>query len=669
MSGLVKCNDYCFLLVCAIWFFTQQVFAHPDEELDAARLSLQQWANAITQDDETTVAGLLTPDFVGPYGQTRRDYLAVIAENSEITGFDFQHAIYHSNKGRLNVSPVIYHIKALASGALSVELIKEDGRWRITSLTAADMPKNIAAQAAPEPFITYAVKVSLRDALSGKPVYARVSITDADGHYRPPRGHQGRINIGWREDVGGDVKIAGKTYAYVRPDFVIDLPVGQYRIEAVKGMEYTSSSKVFRVDAAKEMHVALTLERWINMQDKGWYAGDTHTHFLTAASAILEARAEDLGVINVLATKWGALITNAVEVTGTPNPVSTSDNIVFFNEETRHRYLGHTILHPIRELVYPLSWGGPNEGVAGGIDYPPMAYQADKAHAQGGLVTWAHLPFPYGELAVDVALGKVDTVDVFTWGDAFSSIGTGDYRQPGAIEWWYKFLNTGFRLPATAGTDKMLNTQVSGSVRTYARVAAKQFDYQTWIDALKHGRTFVTTGPMLSFSVNEQDIGSELHLQSGDEVSLEAEVRAPFGQYPVEKLELVQNGKVIAVQHNDAGADSIKISMPAQISTSSWFAARAYGPEILPYNGWQAMSAAMGPMAKGTPVMAHTSPVYVNIPGSNIWSMEDAAFLAQKCDEAIAWARETARFHNEAQRDEIIALYKKAKSVYTKTAR
>ncbi len=97
----------------------------------------------------------------------------------------------------------------------------------------------------------------------------------------------------------------------------------------------------------------------------------------------LELRGEDLNVVNILVSKWGELITNAEHFIGAPSPLSDADHIVYVNEETRHHVLGHAVLLNLKELVYPLSWGGPDEGVHGGYDYPPMAHQADKTHQQG----------------------------------------------------------------------------------------------------------------------------------------------------------------------------------------------------------------------------------------------------------------------------------------------
>ena len=62
--------------------------------------------------------------------------------------------------------------------------------------------------------------------------------------------------------------------------------------------------------------------------------------------------------------------------------------------------------------------------------------------------------------------------------------------------------------------------------------------------------------------------------------------------------------------------------------------------------------------------MAHTGPIYVEVDGRPRQSLEDAAFLAGWTDRVIEWARTEARFQDEAQRGEMIALFERAKAVY-----
>ena len=73
---------------------------------------------------------------------------------------------------------------------------------------------------------------------------------------------------------------------------------------------------------------------------------------------------------------------------------------------------------------------------------------------------------------------------------------------------WYRHLNCGFRLTATAGTDKMTTFVTVGANRVFAHVEG-ECTYQNWINALKAGRTFVTNSPVLSFTVNGQRAGRD----------------------------------------------------------------------------------------------------------------------------------------------------------------
>jgi len=213
------------------------------------------------------------------------------------------------------------------------------------------------------------------------------------------------------------------------------------------------------------------------------------------------------------------------------------------------------------------------EGVVGGSDYPPMANLADKAHQQDGIVTWAHFPDPAGELVVDIALQKIDAVDIFTWQDAFSAGPTlpDGSNGPSRAEFWYKFLNTGSRLPATAGTDKMYNTQAIGSVRTYAYLGDKKLTYDEWINAVKAGRTYITTGPQLSFTVDGHAIGAVLRPEAGDSVLLHAVVEIPH-DYPADIVEIVHNGKVVAARTLNSPARNRRMlsttSAPIKSSTT-----------------------------------------------------------------------------------------------------
>ena len=484
----------------------------------------------------------------------------------------------------------------------------------------------------------------------------RVHVRDAEGTYWPPNGHQKNIPVGWRDDVGGDVLIDKKTYAYVWPEFDVPLAAGSYSIEVERGTEYEPERVDFEVTSSGASPVAVTLRRWSNIREQGWVSGDTHVHFVDPRTAFLEGKAEDLSVVNILASKWGELITNVQHFRGGPEPFSDKETVVYVNEESRHGFLGHTVLMDLEDLVYPLTWGPGDEGVYGGIDYPAMAMQADKTHAQGGFVGWAHFPYPNGEVAIDVALGKVDSVDLFTWGDPFGPRGQRRYfgGRPNSIEVYYRFLNCGFDLPATAGTDKMLNTQVVGIPRTYVKIEG-DLTYQKWIEGIRAGRTFVTTGPVLSFEAGGHQLGETVEVSAGKKVTLTAKVHS---RIPVEKIEIVHNGKVVALQENPEKKQRLEVRTEMSISGSSWVAARAHSSQQIPYqsSAYQALD--------GIPVMAHTSPIYFRVGGQPRQSAEDATFFIEWVDEALKWLEERANIPVPAQRQEMQEIFEQARRVF-----
>ncbi|MGA1868912.1 MAG: CehA/McbA family metallohydrolase [bacterium] len=593
--------------------------------------------------------------------------LAPITHYGSVTDGSVKFApIVHNGRQILTVLSDDTHQNNVIS-AFSITFEKEQGIWKIAGINSFQLPNKLNKDFQPDKKKIRKIKVSIKDKETGDPIYSRVHIQDEKGDYWPVNGHQKNIRLGSAQDVGGDVHIGNKTYAYVKPEFIADLPEGKYSIEVFHGMEYLPERLTFSVDGTNEETFSIALRRWVNMKKEGWYSGDTHTHFLSEKSAILEGQGEDLNIINVLATKWGILTTKWEELisdvdkfTGKKSNYSNEQHIVYFNEESRHGFLGHTILYPLKQLIYPLSWGDTSrggEGIPGGFDYPPMAHLADKAHAQGAIVTAAHFPYPPGEIAIDVVLGKIDSIDLITFGDAFNRRTSTfhGFEMPTPVELWYKFLNTGAILPATAGTDKMRNIQVVGSVRTYVHIDNRDLSYDNWVAGIKKGETFVTTGPMIWLTADNRPIGSKLHRKKGDEIFLKAKVKSAT---PVRELEVIQGGKMIARKENPNNLLELTLEFKTSVTDSTWLAARAYSPEKLDYQRFCLLRKA------GIPTLAHTSPIYVTVDEKLTTSKDDAIFLMSLCDLAIKWAQETANFQKPEHKQEMIDLFQKAKARY-----
>jgi hypothetical protein len=178
------------------------------------------------------------------------------------------------------------------------------------------------------------------------------------------------------------------------------------------------------------------------------------------------------------------------------------------------------------------------------------------------------------------------------------------------LDLFYDYLNLGFKMTASAGSDTPYGGTV-GSVRVYAYCGRKRpFTPAMWFEALKNGRTFVTTGPMLDFRVDEARPGEEIPAASGR--PLKVRIRAwglRQASAPVQ-VRLVQFGRVLkeaAPSHPDQ--DEVILETTIRRDQTSWLAAYARGA-----NGSE----------------AHTTPIYLRKPGTRFWDPTQAGAILRK---------------------------------------
>src|SRR5262249_41415234 len=266
---------------------------------------------------------------------------------------------------------------------------------------------------------------------------------------------------------------------------------------------------------------------------------DSHVHFLSTPGAQLEQRGEDLRVVNLLQSQWGALFTNTEDFSGRPSVVDGGGYITYVGQENRQHRLGHTVLWGLKEPVMPWCSDGPDEAELGGALDATLSDWADRAHAQGGTVVAAHFPNPNGEPAVLVATGRADAVEMLAHSDD-------------AMLEYYRYLNSGYRLPLVGGTGKMSSAVPVGLDRPYARVGGG-FRYEAWGPAGRagrSGRTFLSGGPLVTLSVDGREPGDTVELSGPGTVSIHAAVRSIF---PLRLLEVVHNGEVVARAEANGG--------------------------------------------------------------------------------------------------------------------
>jgi len=250
-------------------------------------------------------------------------------------------------------------------------------------------------------------------------------------------------------------------------------------------------------------------------------------------------------------------------------------------------------------------------------------------------------PYSAKAIPVDVALGKIDTLDI-------------NNSWTASVPLWYRLLNCGFRIPATAGTDVFLNrigSNLPGGDRVYVHVDGP-LSYEKWIDGLKAGRSFVSSGPMLEFAVNGEGAGAILKLAAKPTVRLKATARSAF---PLTKAEVVHNGSVVATATLSEDKRTATVDRELTVENGGWLAFRASGPGT--------------PDTATTALNAHTNPVYVEAGGVTYRSATEAEAFLKWIDQLDLVLRSRERFptpkHREQAQDQLDA----ARAVYVRIAR
>jgi hypothetical protein len=337
------------------------------------------------------------------------------------------------------------------------------------------------------------------------------------------------------------------------------------------------------------------------------------------------------------------------DLTGEPHPLSNNETLLQYSQEFRSSF-GHVALIGIREFVMPLIGGTPNTPYS--ADTLKLDY-FDAAHAQGGIAGYVHpyndavrTPYDAGssDIPLHVALEEGDFYDVV-------SVASSELD---STAMYYKFLNAGFRIAATGGTDNFSDVWYDpsgGAARTYARVgaSAERLDFQAFTAAVENGRTFATNGPLLFIDVEGRQPGDEIRLGAEGAGTLDATVRVR-SIAPLDLVELVVNGEV--ARRWDMAGKSPRRTFRASIDLprGGWIAARATGPS----------SRYVGDAF----AFAQTSPVYVVRDGETWIDEDDVRFLADAVTEL--WRRVEARntWQTQAQEDAYRAGVERALAVF-----
>lgn len=467
------------------------------------------------------------------------------------------------------------------------------------------------------------VRTTVLDADTGRPVPCRIHFRSVQGIPYAPHGHHSQVNgnlNSWHVDVGGDVRLGQTTYAYIDGSCEGWLPRGEVFAEVARGFEYDPLLARVTIEPGQQ-ELTLRLKRWRDLNAERWFSGDTHVHFLSTQGSHLEARGEDLNVVNLLQSQWGSLFTSTEEFTGQASVSRDGRTVVYASQENRQHFLGHLILLGLKRPVMPWCTDGAMEADLGGTLEATASDWADQCHTQGGTVIVPHFPSPNGEPAALVATGRADGVEMI------------EHLMYAHLE-YYRYLNAGYRLALAGGTDKMSSEVPVGLYRTYVYVPPEEeFGYESWCRNLALGRTFVSSGPIISFRAEGRMVGDTVRLPAdGGRVEVDAVAESIF---PIHTLQIVQQGRVVAATEDAKGARQLRLRASLKVAGDTWLAARAGGPgyaqAVKHHDVW----------SRG--VMAHTSPVYVSCGAQwQLFDREAATYMLTLIDATLGYIRELA---------------------------
>jgi len=485
-------------------------------------------------------------------------------------------------------------------------------------------------------------------------VPARISITDGREVFYAPRN-------AWIH--GDDSRYPGKRqfeshYFHSNGKDTIHVPVDKITLRISHGPQYEILTT--EIDANKQIDnpLVITLRRLPVPADFGhWQSGDLHVHMNygghyrdTPKKLIAQAEAEDLNYVFNLIVNKEQRVPDVMYFSNAPDKASTPNAMLLHSQEFHTSFWGHLGLLGLNDhLIVPGYSGYPQTAVES--LFPHNGFVADRAHAQHALVGYVHpyeksSIFPeqsgtlFHELPVDAPLGKVDYYEL---------LGFADHKASEAV--WYQLLNCGLRIPAGAGTDAMANYASLrgplGTDRVYVK-AEGPLDHQNFLTNVAQGKSFVTNGPLVSFTVDGKTAGDSIAVGTkSQKLSYRATLNS---QVPIDHFEIVWNGAVVAEHKLTGSRQQADVTGTIKVSGSGWVLLRAWNEEA-------------HPDILDLYPMASTNPVYVNGPRP-IPEQKTAANYFLKWVTRIENHVGGLPFRNESEKQIVVDDIRKAKQFY-----
>lgn len=456
---------------------------------------------------------------------------------------------------------------------------------------------------------------------NGDPAPARISLRRADGHsiaaFNGPTYFDSQN---------------GYHYFYSGGTVTLTVPAGRYEVLAARGPLSVLASAAAKVRAGRSESVGLTVKRLWDAKSAGYVSADQHVHLnadgvyrMTLNDTLPLLAGEDLD--QLFPMSWNRLDRYVDEALVGERLVSPEGYSVHQSQEVRSNFHGHIGMIGARTAFNPWFFGPkmPRFGSPDRSNGEAIAF----AEANDILPTYVH-PItspqdPFDDLEANpIPLELVsDAVLTDNIGIELVCMWTNPL---GVAEVWYRLLNVGQPVVATSGTDMFTDfqrTPAAGTARLYAEAPDGRRDIDSILSQTRAGRTFLTTGPVLLFSIGDDARPGDL--TSPGEQPWELTL---ISSEPVDVVEIVVNGKVVEQLDGIRGGETRVYSGMVSLPGNGWIAARVYGGGA----DWPSMAVDQ---------FAHSSPIWIGAVGSA--DPQVASQAAADLIKAIDFSRAQAR--------------------------
>jgi len=399
--------------------------------------------------------------------------------------------------------------------------------------------------------------------------------------------------------------------------FEKQVPAGETTIVVSRGFDYLAVERRFTLAADERRTETFQLRRRSTLRREGWYCGDNHDHMIHGERSILvdfpyvtlAARAEGLDYL-AAAQDWNIPDHSPEALDRATRALSVPGFTLTWNLEAPKNYwrgdASHTLGHGWTVGMRGRTADG-RDAIAELLALSAMDYESEKApvpnfeiqaliHSLGGISAYSHPArwwrgkwggqgiYPVeenkfvsnmaAELPFDTVCGPTyDAIDILMPPQEVKA-------NQEAMKLWFLLLNHGYHMAASGSSDATFDRPgggVPGKVRMYTRLDGG-VEMARVAAAIRAGRSFVTSGPLLALEIGGHASGDVVELPAHAQ---KGRIRAWADR--LTRVELIRNGVVVRTFDAAAGktefAADFDVTFDNSESGPAWYIARCHGAD------------------------------------------------------------------------------------------